>query len=205
MALPEVASPGQPVHKSVQRLRWFVAAFENHVALTGEETGCRYALDEVLLIEAFAGWLRAHQHQNPSREVDKPAYVGFAAGLMLRELIRRNPARCTAVPDGADGAKPEYYWPEGYLYVHFCLTGRGLVLEKDYDGWQQPSPILNDIRTWWSFRENVADDPSAAIGFLDLFAGDTPDFEMPALFRPERFQSERLRALGERSTHRWLE
>lgn len=176
----------QPLHKAAQRLRWFVAAFEDQVARTSGETGNRYVVDQTLLGEVFSEWLRSFNAQKPGDSADNPAYVGFAAGLMLRTLVRRSPVRHLSSPDGADRTNPAYFWPEGYLYVAFCLNVRGLVLETDFNGQQHPSDVLKDTRTWWSFKENAEQDATLAIAFLDLFAGDEPEWMMPELFRPGR-------------------
>lgn len=185
MSLPEPADPSPPLRKSAQRLRWFVGAFEEQVSRTETETGNQYAVDRGTLAQVFADWIRAFEGQKPERDEDKPAYVGFAAGLMLRSLISLKPVRVTTKPSNADDNNPAYFWPEGYLYVAFCLNVRGLVLESDFATGQEPSETLDELRTWWSFRENVAETPSLAIAFLDLFAGEDPDWTFPQIFRPD--------------------
>ena len=183
MSLPDTAPETQPIRKSAQRLRWFVDVFEEQVARTAEETGNRFSVDRGTLAQVFAAWIKAFDAQKPPRAEDKMAYVGFAAGLMLRTLIDLRPVTLLEKPPGADETNPAFFWPEGYLYVAFCLNVRGLVLEHDFHAEQTPSGALHELRTWWSFRENVADDPSLAIAFLDLFAGDEPEWSMPELFR----------------------
>lgn len=183
MSLPEVPTDAQPIRKSAQRLRWFVDVFERQVERTSAETGNRFSVDRGALAQVFAEWLKDFEAQKPVREEDKMAYVGFAAGLMLRTLLRKQPVTLKDKPEDADESNPAYFWPEGYLYVAFCLNVRGLVLEHDFHAEQHPSGVLGEARTWWSFRENVAEDPSLAIAFLDLFAGDEPEWSMPQLFR----------------------
>lgn len=188
MTLPDLGSTDQPLRKSAQRLRWFVDVFADQVRNIEAQTGNRFSVDTGTLAEVFAEWLKAFDAQKPVREDDKPAYVGFAAGLMLRTLLKHKPAKLVARPEGADESNPAYFWPEGYLYVAFCLNVRGLVLETDYHFEQHSSEALNETRTWWSFRENVNADPSLAIAFLDLFAGDEPEWSMPQLFRTGRMR-----------------
>lgn len=177
------APDAAPVRKSAQRLRWFLASFADQVRRTEAETGVTFRCDQDALTAVFAEWLQDFQVQKPAEPGEKASYVGFAAGLMLRTLVRRAPVVATAKPDDADDTHPAYFWPEGYLYVAFCLNVRGLVLEQDFHDPQHPGAELGDPRVWWSFRENVTRDPSLAIAFLDLFAGDEPDWEMPDLFR----------------------
>lgn len=182
--LPDLTA--QPLRKSAQRLRWFIEVFEDQVATTERETGNRFAVDRTALTEVFTRWLGDFKAQKPVADADKPAYVGFAAGLMLRSLIRNKPVKLLSRPAGADDTNPAYFWPEGYLYVVFCLNVRGLVLEKDFHFEQHTTSAFNEARTWWSFRENVDEDPSLAIAFLDLFAGDQPEWTLPQLFRTGR-------------------
>lgn len=172
----------RPVRKSVQRLRWFTILFHEQKEQASIRTGNVYNIEKSILSKAFANWLRDFEAQKPKRQEDKLAYVGFAAGLMLRQLVVNDPASIDAVPENADLSNPAYFWPEGYLYVYFCLHVRGLVVEQDFLGRQSLSTELDNIRVWWSFRENVRDDPSLAIPFLELFAGEKPKWEIPSLF-----------------------
>jgi hypothetical protein len=171
-----------PVRKRAQRLRWFIEVFEKQMAETAGETGNRFELDRGSLARVFSEWLDAFNAQKPHTPADQRAYVGFAAGLMLRALLRHNPVTGHVQPE-ADTSNPAYFWPEGYLYVVFCLNVRGMVIEMDFEGEQSLSAELDDLRTWWSFKENVGEDPSLAIAFLDLFAGDKPEWETPDIFQ----------------------
>lgn len=186
-------APGhdQPVRKSAQRLRWFFQSFEEQVLLITEETGVRFRVDQAVLAKVFTDWLKSFNAQKPEASKDNPAYVGFAAGLMLRTLIAKKPIAAISKPEHADDTLPVYFWPEGYLYVTYCLRVRGMVIEQDFHGLQKTDALLGSKRTWWSFKENVEDDPSMAIAFLDLFASEKPDWTMPGLFR-ERGEDVRL-------------
>ena len=183
MTLTPAENPDQPLRKSAQRLRWFVDAFEKQVRLTTSQTGNAFSVDRGALAQVFVDWLQAFEAQKPRNDDDNQAYVGFAAGLMLKALIEHKPVSATDVPADADTTNPAYFWPEGYLYVAFCLNVRGLVLETDFHTTQELSDVLNETRTWWSFRENVDQDTSLAIAFLDLFAGSNPEWSAPSLFQ----------------------
>ena len=171
-----------PVRKRAQRLRWFIEVFEKQMAETGNETGNVFELDRARLAQVFSEWLDAFNAQKPHTPEDQRAYVGFAAGLMLRALLRHKPVTGRVQPD-ADTSNPAYFWPEGYLYVVFCLNVRGMVIEIDFEDEQNLSVELDDLRTWWSFKENVGEDSSLAIAFLDLFAGDKPEWNTPDIFQ----------------------
>lgn len=182
-------SAARPVRKSVRRLRGFVASFEAQARSTTAQTGVVFELRHDKLTAAFLEWVEAFDRQKPEALGDRMPYVGFAAGLMLRALISHDPARATALPADADTARPAAFWPEGHLYTAYCLNIRGCVLEEDFHAAQERVPALDDIRAWWSFRENVAEDPSLAIAFLDLFSGQEPDWSMPSVFRSGRYRA----------------
>ena len=69
------------------------------------------------------------------------------------------------------------------MYVSFCLMVRALVLKEEFGRAQLSGDALDSIQTWRSFRENIAEDRSAAIAFLDLFAGEEPNWVFPQIFR----------------------
>ena len=179
---PDFANADRPVRKSVQRLRWFVDAFQEQAARTAEETGIEFDVDQSLLAGAFSSWLRSFDAQKPTEPGRRVPFVGFAAGLMLRSLVQSDPATAGSAPQTADAGCPAEYCPEGYLYVSFCLNLRALVLQQDFEKEPPAVPKLRDARAWWSFKENVQSDPSLAIPFLDLFAGEEPDWTMPGMF-----------------------
>ena len=183
MDVPEFLRDDMPIHKSAQKLSWFIDAFSLQVAAVSQATGNLYEIDDTKLTQTFASWVTSFEGQKPESDTNNETYVGFAAGLMLRALVDVDPARHITRPDNADVSKPAYFWPEGYLYVSFCLMVRGLVLKEDYDKAQISGDSLESIKTWWSFRENIAEDKSTAIAFLDLFAGEEPNWTFPQIFR----------------------
>lgn len=183
MNLPKFLRDGMPLRKSAQRARWFTNAFAHQLATVSEDTGNKYELDDAKLIQAFADWMTSFEQQKPGSDSRHEPFIGFAAGLMLRALLDVDPVRLVARPDGSDVSKPAYFWPEGYLYVSFCLTVRALVLEEEFGRSQKSGDALDSIQTWRSFRENIAEDRSTAIAFLDLFAGEEPNWDFPQIFR----------------------
>ena len=184
------AAVGLPVRKAVRSLDWFLTAYGEQQQLVSRETGIRFTIDRARLTAAFVEWLAAFENQKPNLEEDRLAYVGFAAGLMLRALVRAapvaaDPDRVPAEP-GTPGITPAEIWPEGYLHVTFCLRIRGLVLEQEFYQPAATGPAFSDPEAWWSFRENAREDPSLAIAFLELFADGNPAWTMPDSFQPDR-------------------
>jgi hypothetical protein len=175
-------SANTPVRKSVRRLRWFKEAVQRQIDALSEQTGVKFSVDDKELHSLFLRWLESFEAQKPSEDGKKEDYVNFASGLMLRELINSKPARVTTLPDDADKSNPAYFWPEGYLYVVLCLNIRAAVLEQDFNIKKHVVPEMDEVRTWWSFKENMHEDPNLAIGFFDLFSGIEPSWDMPTIF-----------------------
>lgn len=172
-----------PVRRAVRRLRWFKSSFESQVNSVSADTGIEFAINNQRLTHCFLQWLHGFEAQKPGDRGDRHAYVGFAAGLMLEQLVECKPLIVERLPDDADMKQPAYFWPEGYVYVVYCLNVRRAVLKQEFDEEASIAPEFSEIRTWWSFRENVADDLSMTIPFLDLFAGQDPDWTMPQIFK----------------------
>lgn len=165
----------------VRRLGWFRSSFRHAADLVGVETGLSFAIDDRALAAAFFGWIDAFTAQKAAA-VDRRDFASFAAGLLLKELIRCRPARARLgpAPDAArEAAAPSSFWPEGFLYTQYCLAGLAAVLEQDFGEHLTLAAAADDIRTWWSFRENVAESPALAIPFLDQFVGGEPNWLLP--------------------------
>ena len=77
----------------LRRLRWFRMTFRGHARLVGSTYGLRFAIDDNRLTRAFLDWVEAMEKKKAYAKVDRPDFVIFAAGLVLRELIRQEPAR----------------------------------------------------------------------------------------------------------------
>ncbi len=174
------------IRHAARRLRWFTASFERQIEVLSADSGVSYAIDRKKLAPAFVAWLRAFEAQRPDADGDRRDFTHFAAGLMLRELIRHDPVSVTALPPGADAANPAYYWPEGYAYVAYCLTVCDAVLGQEFAETLSLPPELDDIGYWWTFRENVRADSGWAVAFFDKFSGREPDWDAPELFFSRR-------------------
>ncbi|MEH0072795.1 hypothetical protein V6L77_25290 [Pannonibacter sp. Pt2-lr] len=66
----------------------------------------------------------------------------------------------------------------------YCLAVRAAVLAQEFHTEPHEVPELSDLRTWWSFRENILEDPDLAISFLELFSGEQPHWTASAIFAP---------------------
>jgi hypothetical protein len=173
-----------PVRKTIRRARWFLSSFRDFLGAFEIETQRKFHLDDKELLAAFTAWFRAFEAQKHKAKEHRREYVTFAAGLMLRELVRHSPVSVEVSPSNDDHRRPADYWPEGYLYVTFCLAVREAVIEQDFSLLDDTSPELGDLRTWWSFRENALEDIDLVVSFFERFAGEKPNWSTPGLFLP---------------------
>ena len=124
----DLTTLAQPVRKSAQRMRWFVRSFTAHASDVEAQMDRDLAVDDSALAGAFCDWLLVFEAQKPQAEEDRRAYVGFASGLMLEQLIRHSPVTCIFEGPLTEAEDPRAFWPEGWLYVSYCLRVRGLVI-----------------------------------------------------------------------------
>lgn len=173
----------EPIRVAVRRLHWFRRAFADHVRMAGNEIGCAFDLDQAALTGAFVRWLRAIEIQNPKSEQERKEFFVFAAGLMLRELNRTMPVSARAAPQLAAPDSAAAFWPEGYVCTMFWVKLLTAAIEQEFHQNPEIADAFNDLRHWWSYRENVARDSSFAAGFLQLLMGQEPNWMMPDVFR----------------------
>lgn len=173
----------EPLRIAVRRMRWFRAAFNAYVEAVGVRIGCTYKVDEAKLASIFVRWLRSVERQKPSNPKDRQDYFEFAAGLMLRELTADMPLSVASKPSKADANSAAAFWPEGYACTMFCLTVHSAALQQEFKDKSQVSPAIDDLRHWWSFKENAHEDASFSVGFLQTLLGHQPNWMMPDVFR----------------------
>ena len=173
----------EPLRIAVRRMRWFRAAFDAYIAALGARIGCDYKIDDARLAAIFVRWLRAIDRQKPSDPRERQAYFEFSAGLMLRELTADMPIVAQTAPTRADAGSAAAFWPEGYACTMFCLTVHSAALQQEFHDKPAVSPAIDDLRHWWSFKENAGEDASFSIGFLQTLLGHQPNWMMPDVFR----------------------
>ena len=172
----------------VRRLRWFRETFKQQSDEIGRRFHFRYAIDERVLVSAFFRWATTFERERPYSGRNRRDFAIFAAGLMLRELCRANPASKVGQGQFGNLIPPEpmaricEFWPEGYLYATYCLRLVQAILAQDFDVRVDDNPHLRDVRLWESFRENFSQDPDTAIGFFDVFMGVEPNWSFPQYF-----------------------
>ncbi|TIW25966.1 MAG: hypothetical protein E5V81_06700 [Mesorhizobium sp.] len=184
----------------LRQLRWFRATFRSSAKVVSETFGVRFEIDEAKLTRAFLDWIEVMEAQKQFAAVDRADFIVFAAGLVLRELIRQAPAREVSglkemieTEANAGTAEIVRFWPEGFLYTNYCVSAILAVHEQEFGTAPSIDKCADDLRTWWSYRENATEMPAYAVAFLDRFLGAEPNW-----ITPDRAQSRQAmqRALG---------
>lgn len=173
----------EPLRVAVRRLNWFRRAFAQYVDLTGQQIGCEFDLDQSVLTGVFVRWLRAIDQQKPAGKAERKDFFEFSAALMLRELNRTMPITARQTPRLAAPDSAAAFWPEGYACTMFCLKLLQAASDQEFHEHPHVSAAFDDLRQWWSYRENVAQDSSFAAGFLQMLLGHEPNWMMPDVFR----------------------
>lgn len=179
----------EPLRIAVRRLRWFKVAFQGFVDATGRDLGCTFEIDDVKLAAAFMRWLTSIEIQKPADKSQRKDFFEFAAALMLRELTADMPVKARGPATLADPGSAAAFWPEGYCCTMFCLSVHTAAMEQEFHAHTTLDPAIDDLRHWWSFRENTLQDASFSSGFLQMLLGHQPNWMMPDVFRA-RIQSD---------------
>jgi hypothetical protein len=182
----------------LRRLRWFRATFRANARAVGLAYGLRFEIDDTRLAKAFLDWIETVEGERRFATVDRADFIMFAAGLVLRELIRQNPAKAVAQaqPASADDRMAEIvrFWPEGFLYTNYCIAAIAAIHEQEFGSAPAIDACADDLRTWWSYRENATEMPSNAVAFLDRFLGAEPNWILPDSARSRQAMRDALDA-----------
>ena len=169
----------------VRHLKWFRRSFHRCADLVTAHFGASFDLSDARLARAFLNWAELFEQQKAYARVEPRDFAAFASGLLLQELLREQPAeprRMTAILGPSEGEAIDAvvaFWPAGFLATSYCLSVLNAVAAQDFHKPFRLGPESDDIRVWQSFRENVREEPSRAVGFLDLFIGNQPNWAQP--------------------------
>jgi hypothetical protein len=185
--------------RQLRRLRWFRASFRAGARAVTATYGFRFRIDDARLARAFFDWAEVMDRQKRFAAVDRADFIVFAAGLALRELIRQNPAEVTGPAAQRATTNPALaeivrFWPEGFLYTNFCVAAIAAVHEQEFGTMPTISACADDLRIWWSYRENATEMPAYAVAFLDRFLGAEPNWVLPDIARGRQAMQRALAA-----------
>jgi hypothetical protein len=191
----------------LRQLRWFRATFRANARAVTAHYGIRFHVDEAKLTRVFFDWVEMVEARKDFARVDRGDFIIFSAGLALKELIRRAPARVVADAGPLDDvatAKIVRFWPEGFLYTNYCVCAIAALFEQEFGRTPELSRCADDLRTWWSYRENTQEMPAIAVAFLDLFLGSEPNWIAPEAVESRPAMREARAALGGEKARRLL-
>ncbi|MFI5015061.1 MAG: hypothetical protein ACHQAY_22225 [Hyphomicrobiales bacterium] len=170
----------------VRHLNWFKKSFRRDAEQVARHHGVVLEIDDRRLTEAFLNWIEAFNRQKTFAALDRRDFTLFAAALLLREFIKARPVKARTTQSAAENAAPRddkgsivAFWPEGFLYTNYCLSVLSAVVEQEFGETLNLARGADDLRIWWSYRENVREDPSMAIAFFDQFVGSEPNWWVP--------------------------
>ena len=170
---------GEPdLRHQVRRLRWFKKSFRRDASLILHHA-VELAIEDRRLTEVFLNWIEAFNRQKINASLDRRDFTLFAAGLLLREFIKTRPVSARSRQATQAEASIVSFWPEGFLYTNYCLNVLSAVVQQEFGESLSLSEGADDLRVWWSYRENAEEDPSMAIAFLDKFLGEEPNWRVP--------------------------
>jgi hypothetical protein len=182
----ELMQAGDLAHR-LRRLHFFTDHFRNYIDALAVRLGLSITIDRIRLTDAFLAWGEDFTRQRNAAAIDRQDYMVFTAGTLLTHLIKVEPVAVQALAaEGASVAPPDdmrdiiAFWPEGFLYTSYCISVLQVVLEQETRQALPMSEIARDLRSGWSFRENVREDRWSAIGFFDLFVGAEPNWLSPS-------------------------
>jgi hypothetical protein len=173
------------LHHRLRQMRWFRTTFRANARAVASAYGVRFEIDEPRLTAVFLDWIEAVEADKRFAAVNRADFIVFAAGIALRELVRRNPAAATPLVDSHSRQDMQHtaeivrFWPEGFLYTNYCVAVVAAVYEQEFGQAPTIDTCADDLRFWWSYRENVAEMPAYAIAFLDRLLGAEPNWIVP--------------------------
>ena len=178
-----IPATNEPLRVAVRRLRWFKQAFARHVEAYGRDLGCTFEVDEAKLATVFVRWLASVERQRPTDKALRRDFFEFAAALMLRALTADMPVVAKTAPVLARPDTAAAFWPEGYCCTMFCVSVHAAAMAQEFQSATAIDPAIDDLRHWWSFRENSGQDAGFSAGFLQMILGRHPNWMLPDVFR----------------------
>lgn len=167
----------------LRQLRWFRKSFQSSANTLSSRYGLAITIDQNQLAKVFIDWVETLDAKKSLASVNRADFIVFAGGLALKELIKARPASVALLAEKSLVPVPEIvaFWPEGFLYTNYCISAVSAVYQQEFHKTLPLSGGVDDLRTWWSFKENTREMPAYAVAFLDRFFGTEPNWTTPDL------------------------
>ena len=171
------------LRRQALRWTWFRRAFQDALdsSLASQGVGCNS--NQESLAKAFFDWAQSVDAHAFYEELDQIDFLHFTCGVLLQNLLQMRPPVLERL--GSRKTPPEHAidsaWSEEAFFAGFVLT----LLQAFRSHLGLPALSLDATSMagahWASFRENVAEDATTAIAFLDQWCGLQPDWQTPSL------------------------
>ena len=155
---------------------WFRTAFQE--ALDAAASAAPSTSDDASLAPAFFAWAESVELHAHAEVHDPLDFRHFMCGLLLQKLLASQPP--VVRPAHAFGGVPDAA-SAGEAATRFALTLlQALRLNAGAAPFMLDAEFVSGPR-WASYLENVREDSSTAIGFLDQMSGLQPIWHSPTL------------------------
>ncbi|MES2979989.1 MAG: hypothetical protein V4731_16320 [Pseudomonadota bacterium] len=165
------------------RWGWFREAFRQALDAPQTSSEVPRRVNDEALAGAFFAWVKAVEAYGAYESLDKLDFRHFMAALMLQKLVAADPPVTEAAVGGGTVAlvRGSSQAQSPGALVPFVMT----LLQAWRLELGAPAlviaPELMQGRPWASFLENVREDSSTAIGFVDQLSGLEPVWQYPTL------------------------
>ncbi len=173
------------VHR-VRHLRFFTQHLAHGIRSIGRDEVLNASFDQKKAARVFLEWVQHVNQQKAFATVNRRDYIAFSAGTLLTRMLAQEAIRVTPkFGSSASEKKPLddiiAFWPEGFIGVSYCLTVLDAIYHQEGMEPFKLQPSAYDLKAWWSFKENLNENPWIAVAFLDHFIGQRPNWENPSM------------------------
>jgi hypothetical protein len=173
-----------PLSPRALQWSWFRVAAPLALQRGADALALQARVEPELLAGAFFAWAGALEPNARFEDLDAADHGHYCCGMLLRFLLPARAVSCAgALPEAPSDPRLAAWlaWPEAALQARLVFT----LL----DAWRRglgAAPLALDSAAVTpaniaSCFENVREDPTQAIGFLDLFTGRQPVWRFPML------------------------
>ena len=150
----------------------FLDAAERELGRLAEMGGAVLSVDRDRMEKAHGRWVA---RPDVTRHMRGDAALARSAGLASALLQEGPVVRSAAAPDAARSrlAPLLAFWPDGVAAFQLAL--------RVYAAERSPHEVrlsrgIGELPLWWSMRENVAEEPGLVQPYLQLLAGEPPEW-----------------------------
>jgi hypothetical protein len=162
------------LHSKAQSWSWFRPAFGRALqdgAPSLSSSSSLWTIDEEALAKAFFSWAESVEVYAPYEAVEGADFRHFMLGLLLQRLLEAKPPVLDGAPHASAAVPITRFVLTLLQALHVNAGTAALTLDE---------AALTGPR-WDSFLENVAEDASNAICFLDQMTGLQPAWQSRSL------------------------